>query len=166
MNALKTPYFRASSKLYCWDFNFEYGTLFDDDIERNIVSRRVDTLGRRNRTAGYAWCAAKKAFYSEQAASMLVVDYYLLGSSFEKVLPLIYQFIREPPFAHALNKLQFDTHEIDANLGVTGLHTLRDKVALMSRMCILPPDLCANYVNMIFWLDGVNGRVNEITNQK
>ncbi len=145
---------------------FENTKLFNDDIERNTVYSRVDTLGQRNRTVGYAWCALKEAFYSEEAASMLVVDYDLLASAPEKVLPLIYKFIGEPPFAHTFDNLQFDTPEFDANVGVTDLHKVREKVSFQPRTTILPPDLFANYANMNFWTDTQNSRANVIANQK
>ena len=145
---------------------FENTKLFNDDTERNTVYSRVDTLGQRNRMVGYAWCAMKEAFYSEEAASMLVVEYDLLASVPEKVLPLVYQFIGEPYFPHTFNNLKFDTPEFDANLGVSGLHKVREKVSLQSRVSILPPDLFANYANMDFWTDSANSRANVITIQQ
>ncbi len=144
---------------------FENTKLFIDDIERNTVFSRVDTLGQRNRMVGFAWSALKEAFYSEQAGSLLVVEYDLLAQSPEKVLPLIYQFIGEPYFPHAFDNLAFDTPEFDANLGVPGLHKVREKVSFQPRLSILPPDLFANYSNMNFWTDTANSRANVITAQ-
>ena len=145
---------------------FENTKLFNDDIERNTVFSRVDTLGQRNRLVGYSWSALKEAFYSEQAASLLVVEYDLLAQSPEKVLPLIYQFIGEPYFEHSFGNLKFDTPEFDANLGLPGMHKVREKVSFQPRTTILPPDLFANYTNMNFWKDTANSRANVIAVQQ
>jgi sulfotransferase len=142
---------------------FENTKLFNDDIERNTVFSRVDTLGQRNRLVGYAWSALKEAFYGEQAASLLVVEYELLAKTPEKVLPLIYQFIGEPQFKHDFSHLAFDKPEFDANLGLPGMHKVRNKVSFEPRTTILPPDLFANYANMRFWQDTSNSRANVIT---
>jgi sulfotransferase len=144
---------------------FEHTRLYNDDIERNTVYSRVDTLGQRNRLVGYAWSALKEAFYGEQAGSLLIVDYDLLAQTPDKVLPLIYQFINEPYFVHDFTWLQFDTPEFDANLGLPGLHTVRERVSFEPRRTILPPDLFANYSKMNFWTDTANSRANVITIQ-
>jgi sulfotransferase len=144
---------------------FENTKLFNDDTERNTVYSRVDTLGQRNRAVGYAWCATKEAFYGEEAASMLVVDYDLLAAAPHKVLPLVYQFIGEPWYPHTFDKLQFDTPAFDANLGLSGLHRVRETVSLQTRVSVLPPDLFAQYANMKFWTDTANSHAYVITMQ-
>lgn len=145
---------------------YEQTKLFNDDVERNTVYSRVDTLAQRNRLVGYAWSALKEAFYSEQAASLLVVEYDLLAQAPEKVLPLIYQFIDEPWFkGHDFNNIEYDAIEFDAALGLRGLHKVRPVVALEPRHTILPPDLFAQYQDMSFWKDINNSHANVITIQ-
>ena len=46
---------------------------------------------------------------------------------------------------------------------MSGLHKVREKVSLQSRVSILPPDLFDNYANMNFWTDTANSRANVIT---
>jgi sulfotransferase len=143
---------------------YENTRLFNDHTERNTVYSRVETLAQRNRLVGFAWSAIKEAFYSEQADSLLVVDYDLLAAAPEQVLPLVYKFLDEPWYAgHDFKNLAFDSPEFDAALGLTGLHKVRPKVTLESRNTVLPPDLFAQYSNMSFWLDGANSRANVIT---
>jgi sulfotransferase len=143
---------------------FENTRLFGDAIERNTVYSRVETLGQRNRLVGFAWSAIKEAFYSEQAKSLLVVDYDLLANAPDKVLPLIYQFIGEPWFdGHNYTHLEFDAPEFDNALGLSGLHKVRPRVALESRRTVLPPDLFAQYQNMCFWHDVTHSGANVIT---
>jgi sulfotransferase len=143
---------------------YENTRLFSDGIERNTVYSRVDTLAQRNRLVGFAWTAIKEAFYSEQAGSLLVIDYDLLAQAPAKVLPLVYKFIGEPWFdGHDFSRLEFDAPEFDSALGVTGLHKVRPEVSFKPRASVLPPDLFAQYANMNFWLDVANSRANVIT---
>lgn len=143
---------------------YENTRLYNDATERNTVYSRVETLSQRNRLVGFAWTAIKEAFYSEQAGSLLVVDYDLLANVPGKVLPLIYQFIGEPWFeGHDFSNLAFDAPEFDSALGVTGLHKVRPEVALKPRRTVLPPDLFARYANMNFWQDGANSRASVIS---
>lgn len=79
---------------------YENTKLFADDAERNTIYSRVETLAQRNRLVGFPWTALKEAYYGEHAAALLIVDYDLLVRAPEKMLPLIYDFIGEPWFAH------------------------------------------------------------------
>ena len=142
---------------------YEITRLFSDDTERNTVYSRVDTLAQRNRMVGYPWTALKEAFYGEHASSLLVVDYELLAQAPQKVLPLIYQFLGEPEFAHDFEQVTYDAPEFDEALGLHGLHQVRAQVGLQRRETILPPDLFEQYSKLSFWQDGANSRANVIT---
>ncbi|MBY0238187.1 MAG: sulfotransferase [Burkholderiaceae bacterium] len=142
---------------------YELTSLFVDDIERNTVYSRVDTLAQRNRLVGYAWASLKEAFYGEHADRMLLVDYDLLAQAPNKVLPLIYQFIGEQVFEHDFEHVDYSADEFDAQLGVRGLHTVRPQVRLETRQTILPPDLFEQYSKLSFWTDTTASRSNVIT---
>lgn len=142
---------------------YELTRLFNDDIERNTVYSRVDTLAQRNRLVGFAWAALKEAFYGEHAQSLLVVDYDLLAQAPDKVVPLVYQFLGEEPYAHDYTDVKYDAPEFDATLGVHGLHKIRPRVALEDRTTVLPPDLFEQYAALSFWKDARSSRANVIT---
>lgn len=141
---------------------YELTRLFHDDVERNTVYSRVDTLAQRNRLVGFAWAALKEAFYGEHAQSLLIVDYDLLAQAPQKVVPLVYQFLGEEPFAHDYGNVQYDAPEFDAPLGVHGLHRIRPQVALEDRATILPPDLFEQYAALSFWKNNSQSRCNVI----
>jgi sulfotransferase len=132
---------------------YENTKLFVDDIERNTVYSRVDTLAQRNRLVGFPWAALKEAYYGEHAGSLLVVDYDLLTQAPDKVLRLIYEFIGEPCFEHDFDHVSYDSPEFDQALGLSGLHRVRRKVAPQPRRTILPPDLFEQYSKLSFWAD-------------
>ncbi|WP_421549365.1 sulfotransferase family protein [Pseudomonas sp. QD4] len=141
---------------------FENTKLFNDDIERNTVYSRVETLAQRNRLVGFAWAALKEAYYGEHADSLLIVDYDLLSQAPERVMRLVYDFIGEPWFEHNFDNLAYDAPEFDQALGVAGLHKVKPRVALQSRRTILPPDLFEQYSKLSFWLDGSASAANVI----
>jgi sulfotransferase len=142
---------------------YELTRLFNDEVERNTVYSRVDTLAQRNRLVGFAWAALKEAFYGEHADALLIVDYDLLAQAPERVVPLIYQFLGEEPYAHDYGNVKYDAPEFDAPLGVHGLHKIRPRVALEDRATILPPDLFEQYAALSFWKDTAASRANVIT---
>lgn len=142
---------------------YEITRLFNDDVERNTVYSRVETLAQANRLVGYPWTALKEAFYGEHAGSLLVIDYDFLAQVPEKVMPLIYQFLGEPEFAHDYTNVSYDAPEFDAPLGMYGLHKVRKYVSFEKRPTILPPDLFEKFESLSFWKDTNNSRANVIT---
>ncbi len=142
---------------------YEITRLFNNDTERATVYSRVETLAQQSRMVGYPWTALKSAFYSAHAASMLLIEYDLLAHAPQKVLPLIYNFIGEPAFAHDFERIQYDAPEFDAPLGMRGLHKVRPAVSLQTRETILPPDLFQQYSKLSFWKETAGSRANVIT---
>ncbi|MES2207799.1 MAG: sulfotransferase [Pseudomonadota bacterium] len=144
---------------------YEITRLFNDDIERNTVYSRVDTLAQRNRLVGFPWAALKEAFYGEYAEGLLIVDYDLLAQAPKKVLSLIYKFLGEEPFEHDFNNIKYDAPEFDEPLGMHGMHKVRSKVGFEPRTTILPPDLFEQYAALSFWKDISQSRCNVITSR-
>ncbi|MGL5046836.1 MAG: sulfotransferase family protein [Shewanella sp.] len=145
---------------------FENTKLYNDDIERNTVYSRVDTLAQRNRLVGFAWAALKDAYYGQHAKSMLLIEYDLLAETPEKVMQLVYEFIGEPWYEHDFNNVQYDAPEFDLALGLDGLHRVRSKVAAQHRNTILPPDLFNQYNSLSFWNDEPFSEANVIRIKK
>lgn len=141
---------------------FENTKLFVDDVERNTVYSRVETLAQRNRLVGFAWASLKEAYYGEHAESLLLIDYDLLAQAPDRVMRLVYEFIGEPWFEHDFNYVSYDAPQFDDALGVSGLHKVKPRVALESRHTILPPDLFEQYSQLSFWNDGSASAANVI----
>ncbi|MBN7818751.1 sulfotransferase family protein [Bowmanella yangjiangensis] len=140
----------------------ENSRLFNDDAERNTVYSRTEALANTNRMVGFAWTALKEAYYSPHAKSVLLVDYQLLTEAPDKVMRLIYQFIDEPWFEHDFNNLSFDTPQFDQNLGLSGLHSIRPKLAVTARQTVLPPDVFERFNTMNFWDTDTSSAANVI----
>ena len=133
---------------------FENTQLFGDDLERNTVYSRTETLAQGGRLVGFAYSALKEAYYGEHADSLLLVEYELLTQAPEKVLRLVYDFLGERWFDHDFANVAYDAPAFDQALGVAGLHRVRPKIALEPRRTVLPPDLFEKYSTLSFWTDG------------
>lgn len=139
--------------------------LFNSPAESDTVYHRVETLASRDRFVGFPFYALKEAFYSPEARNILVIDYDLLAQAPAKVLPLIYQFLGEPAFAHDFNNLDYQEPGFDAKLGMHGLHEIKRKVALRPRTTVLPPDLFKQYSQLDFWKNTEGSCANVINAQ-
>ena len=132
---------------------FENTRLFNDDLERNTVYSRVETLAQGGRLVGYAYSALKEAYYGEHADSLLLVEYELLTQAPDKVMRLVYEFLGERWFEHDFSNVSFDAPAFDQALGLAGLHRVRPVVAPEPRRTVLPPDLFEQYAKLSFWQD-------------
>lgn len=132
---------------------YENTRLFSNEAERSTVFSRVETLAQRTRLVGLAWSGLKEAYFSEEATSLLVVDYDILAQRPQDVVPLIYDFIGEPRFDHDFDNLVFDTPDYDEGIGLRGLHRVKPQVKFEQRRTILPPDLFEQYAKLSFWRD-------------
>jgi sulfotransferase len=141
---------------------FDVSRLFNNPAERATVYSRTEALSQGSRLVGYAYNALKEAFYSEQSASILLVDYELLTIGPAKTMSLIYQFLGEEPFEHDFENVQYEEPEFDKRLKTKGLHQVRAKVEFKPRTTILPPDLFERFDSLSFWTDATNSRASAI----
>ena len=140
--------------------------LFSGDAERATVYTRVEALGQRKRLVGMALDSVREAYFSEQARSMLLIDYDLLATQPADVMNLVYAFLGEEPFAHDFENLNFETPSYDEALGLSGLHTVRPKVGLADRPSILPPELFDHYARLSFWTTATPTRCQVIRSRE
>lgn len=141
---------------------FDVSRLFNNPAERATVYSRTEALSQGTRLVGYAYNALKEAFYSEQSASLLLVDYELLTINPAKTMSLIYQFIGEDYFEHDFDSVEYQEPEFDNKLKTPGLHQVRSKVEFKPRKTILPPDLFERFDGLSFWTDATNSRASAI----
>lgn len=132
---------------------FENTRLFDNPAERATVYTRTESLAGSNRLVGFAYQALREACWGEHAERLVIVDYELLVAHPGRVVGLIYEFLGEAPFSHDFDHVEYDEPAFDEQLGLRGLHKVREKVAPHRRRTILPPDLFDRYSGMAFWHD-------------
>jgi sulfotransferase len=141
---------------------FDVSRLFNHPAERATVYSRTEALSQGSRLVGYAYNALKEAFYSEQSASLLLVDYELLTIKPAKTMSLIYQFLGEDHFEHDFDSVEYQEPEFDNKLKTQGLHYVRSQVEFKPRKTILPPDLFEQFDGLSFWTDATNSRASAI----
>jgi sulfotransferase len=139
--------------------------MFNGPGESDTVFHRVEALASRDRLVGFSYYALKEAFYGTEAKNLLVIDYDILTQAPGKVLPLIYQFLGEPAFAHDFNNLDYQEPEFDSRIGLPGLHEIKRKVAFRPRQTVLPPDLFRQYSQLDFWKNTEDSTAHVITAQ-
>lgn len=144
---------------------FENTRLFNNQGGRSSVYTRLEGLIQHDQMVGSAWATLREAYYGEQAESLLLVDYDLLSRQPQQVIDLVYQFLGEPAFAHDFDNVEYDAVDFDLQLGVPGLHRVRNKVEYKARRTLLPPDLFDKYSKLSFWGDRNGSRANVISSQ-
>ncbi len=141
---------------------YENPRIFGANAIRTNVYTRMEGLLQHDQMVGSAWAALREAFFGPQASALLLVDYDLLVRTPGKVLPLIYDFLGEPRFAHDFDNVDYDASEFDIPLGVPGLHKVRTKIEFRTRRTVLPPDLFEKYDKLSFWHDTNGSAANVI----
>ena len=82
-----------------------------------------------------------------------------------EVFKLLYEFLGEAPYPHDFSKVEYDAPEFDAQLGMDGLHRVRQQVKPQPRETILPPDLFKRYAQLAFWRDLKDSKAFRIVRQ-
>lgn len=144
---------------------YENTRLFGGNPARSTVYSRLEGLAQHDNLVGFAWSALREAYFGEQAASLLLIDYELLTRAPRKVIDLVYDFIGEEPFEHDFDNVEYDAVDFDLQLGAPGLHKVRAKVEFRPRRAIIPPDLFDKYAQMSFWNDANGSRANVVSAQ-
>ncbi|MGH7117950.1 MAG: sulfotransferase [Acetobacteraceae bacterium] len=131
---------------------FQPSIIFDYQPGGTVYSRAEGVAGPSG-MAGYSYNALKEAFFGENAARMMLLQYETLAAEPRKALDAVYQFIGEPRATHDFETIEFDAREYDRRAGTPGLHDVRPKVSARSakRETVLPPDLFHRFENDSFW---------------
>jgi sulfotransferase len=126
--------------------------LFKTPHESESVYSRVQALALPDHLVGASWSAIKGAFYGKQSSALLVVDYNVLTTALDEVLPLIYDFLDEPWFTgHDFSHL-------------SRAELMNDAVfPLNFDESVLPQALFEQYSAMNFWLDDANSCASVIS---
>lgn len=124
-------------------FSFQPGT--------SVYARAELLMNMENGLIGHPWANLREAWFGDFAARLIVVQYDSLARDPAATLERLYQAIGEPLFAHDFERVVFDEPEYDAEMGMPGLHKVREKVQLSERKLCIPPDLFAKHASASFW---------------
>ena len=124
------------------------------------VYSRADGVANGEGMVGYAYNALKEAFFGEDHANLMLLQYETLIREPGKALCAIYEFIGAAPFQHDFDHIDCDASAFDAKAGTPGLHPVRSRVGLIERETILPPDVFRRFEKDDFWRDPALNRHN------
>jgi len=117
------------------------------------IYARVETLMNSDEgLIGLPWSNLREMWFSENASRMIVVNYETLTREPEQTVRRLYEALKEPHFKHDFNAVIYDEPDYDADLGMPGLHKVREQVAFVERQSCIPPDIFAKYAETNFWL--------------
>jgi len=131
---------------------FQPSSIFNYQPGGTVYSRS-EGVANGDGMVGFAYNALKEAYYGEDTANLMLLQYETLVSDPARAMQAVYDFIDEPLFTHDFERLSYDANEFDLRAGTPGLHTVREKVALRERTSILPPDVFRRFENDAFWRD-------------
>ena len=119
----------------------------------STVYSRSESLVRDEGMVGLAYNALKEAYYGEDTANLMLLQYETLVSNPVAAVRAIYAFIDEPVFSHDLENVSVDADDFDQRAGTPGMHVVRKKVEARERVSVLPPDVFRRFENDAFWRD-------------
>ncbi len=131
---------------------FQPSSIFNYQPGGTVYSRS-EGLANGDGMVGFAYNALKEAFYGEDSANLMLLQYETLTGDPAHAMKAIYDFIGEPAFAHDFDNVSYDANEFDLRAGTPGLHTVRKKIEARERRTILPPDIFRRFENDAFWRD-------------
>ena len=120
-------------------------------LEAVSVYSRCRTLLQEDRTLGFAYNSLKQGLFSNERENLCVVEYDALAKDPATTMKKIYKFINEPWFDHDFDNVEYANDEFDADINLSGMHTVRKKVSFQPRQPIIPLDLWNEYQSMSFW---------------
>lgn len=129
---------------------FELSGMFGFEPGGTVYSR-INRLAASDGLVGYALDALREAYFGEQAAKLILVEYQALTRAPRDTLNHLYAMLGEPPFDHDFENVVYEADDFDAALGTSGLHTVRRRVEWVERQSILPPGLFERFENDMFW---------------
>lgn len=124
-------------------FNFQPGV--------SAYTRAETLMNLENGLIGIAMSGLREAWFSEEAKRLIVIDYDRLVGQPGAVLRRLYLELGEPWFDHDFDHVAHDEPDYDDQLGMPGMHKVREKVAHERRELSIPPDLFAKYSSLSFW---------------
>ena len=132
------------------DNAFELSGMFGFEPGGTVYSR-VSRLAASDGLVGYALDALREAYFGEQAAKLILLEYQALTRTPQETMRLLYTMLEQPFFQHDFDNVEYQAEDFDMALGARGLHTVRRKVEWMERQSVLPPGLFERFSHDMFW---------------
>ena len=124
--------------------------MYSEQEAETVYSRAYASMSPGH-TLRFAYDSLKEALTGPQKRNIMLVEYNQLAQNPQQTMRAIYTFIDEPYYAHDFNNVQVSYDEYDQEVGISGLHNIRQTVKYIDRQPILPPDLWKEFSNLEVW---------------
>lgn len=124
-------------------FNYNPGTSIYERVEVLMNSEKG--------LIGMPWSALREAWFTSDAGRLIIVDYRTLTTKPRETIQRLYSALGEPVFDHDFERVSYDEPDYDADLGMPGMHKVRERVEYIERPPAIPPDLFTKYDDASFW---------------
>jgi sulfotransferase len=135
---------------------FSRSRMFPDDAAENVYTR-VEFMLKKGILSG-SMQALRQAWYGEHADRLIAVRYDSITERPTQLVERLYELLREPPFRHDFENLEYNELEFDEQLGLPGLHEVKRRVERIERTTVLPTDLFAQNDRCFWDVPGQNPR--------
>jgi sulfotransferase len=125
--------------------------IFDFKAGSSVYARTDMLMNSEKGLIGLPWSTMREAWFGEHAKNLVVVCYDSLVKEPERTMRRLYDCLNEPFFEHDFNNVVYDEPDYDMQIGMPGLHTVKQKVEYKERKPVLPPDIFAKYATSHFW---------------
>jgi len=126
--------------------------------DSTVYSRADALMNAETGLVGLAWSSLREAWFSDNAGSLIVIQYERLVRDPHGTIERLYKELKEAPFKHDFDNVVYDEPDYDATLGMPGLHQIRLKVGIMERAPCIPPEVFETLAESNFWLGSENNR--------
>jgi sulfotransferase len=125
--------------------------IFDFKPGTSVYARTEMLMNSEKGLIGLPWSTLREAWFGEHAKHLIVVTYDNLTKDPARTMRHLYDLLQEPYFDHDFNNVVYDEPDYDSQLGMPGLHTVKQKVEYKERKPVLPPDIFAKFATAHFW---------------
>jgi len=129
----------------------QFSKIFDFQPGHSVYSRVETLMNSDHGLIGLPWSTLREAWFGEQAPRLIIVPYEHLAREPDRTLRRLYDALGEAYFAHDFNQVIYDEPDYDAQLGMPGLHQVKQTVAYEARKPCVPPDIFTKFAGTSFW---------------
>jgi sulfotransferase len=125
--------------------------IFDFKVGSSVYARTEMLMNSEKGLIGQPWSTLREAWFGEHAKHLIVVTYDQLVKEPQRTMKRLYDLLNEPYFEHDFNNVVYDEPDYDTQIGMPGLHAVKQKVEYKERKPVVPPDIFAKFATSHFW---------------
>ena len=137
---------------------FSVNRLRKFNLNESVYSHVYNWMNITDGLVGLPYSLLKQAFVSSNSSMMMIIEYDEFCKNPNGYMKSIYNFIEEDYFEHDFDNIKTlpEWKEYDCEIGVDGLHSVKNKISKSKSDWVLPPDILAEFENYEVWRSEYN----------